>query len=147
MLDATVGENIDGDLQKELDLFADRAFERAISEASVRAFVSEERDGVTELAAKGAFLVALDPLYGSSNIETNITIGAIFRVLDALETRHDTRSADAAVLDDAALSARAGGALRIRDQRIKCPTLAGANLLMGGTARVRRISTFVGSPR
>ena len=80
---ATVGVNPDGDAQKKLDLFADEAFARGLSEVSVRALVSEEREGVTPLSSDGRYLVALDPLDGSSNIEVNVTIGTVFSVLDA----------------------------------------------------------------
>jgi fructose-1,6-bisphosphatase I len=82
-LGATVGVNSDGDAQKELDLFADRAFEQGLRESSVRALASEERGSITPMAADGKFLVALDPLDGSSNIEVNITMGTVFSVLDA----------------------------------------------------------------
>ena len=82
-LHAPVGSNSDGDVQKALDILADETFERAFRTAGVRAFVSEEREGVTPLDPEGAFLVALDPLDGSSNIETNITVGTIFGVMDA----------------------------------------------------------------
>lgn len=82
-LGAAVGVNSDGDSQKELDLFADDAFERGLRETSVRALASEERAGIAPIAADGRFLVALDPLDGSSNIDVNMTIGTIFSVLDA----------------------------------------------------------------
>ena len=82
-LHAPVGSNSDGDVQKAHDILADETFERAFRRAGVRAFVSEEREGMTPLDPDGAFLVALDPLDGSSNIETNITVGTIFGVLDA----------------------------------------------------------------
>jgi fructose-1,6-bisphosphatase I len=82
-LGAEVGVNSDGDAQKALDLFADAAFERGLQECSVRALASEERDAITPLVADGDYLVALDPLDGSSNIDVNITIGAIFSVLAA----------------------------------------------------------------
>jgi fructose-1,6-bisphosphatase I len=82
-LGAAVGVNSDGDTQKALDIFADRAFEEGLREVSVRALASEERDVVTQMAEAGRFLVAVDPLDGSSNIEINITIGTVFSVLDA----------------------------------------------------------------
>ena len=92
-LGAAVGVNSDGEAQKHLDLYADRAFEQALSGASVRALASEERADVTPLKPDGKFLVALDPLDGSSNIEINITIGTIFSVLDAPATP-DVSAAD-----------------------------------------------------
>ena len=85
-LAAAVGVNTDGDTQKRLDLFADHAFEQGLLEAPVRALASEERDRIAPLAREGKFLVALDPIDGSSNIDVNITIGSVFSVLDAPAT-------------------------------------------------------------
>ena len=75
--------NPDGDAQKALDLFADKAFEQGLRGCGVRALVSEKRDAPTILDPEGELLVALDPLDGSSNIDANISIGSIFSVLDA----------------------------------------------------------------
>ncbi len=71
---------------KALDLFADEAFERRC--ATPRCARSPPRSATTStpLDADGKFLVALDPLDGSSNIDVNITIGTIFSVLDAPAT-------------------------------------------------------------
>ncbi|MDE3176714.1 MAG: class 1 fructose-bisphosphatase [Pseudomonadota bacterium] len=85
-LGASVGVNSDGDTQKALDLFADHAFEQGLRECSVRALASEERDAITPMRADGAYLVAIDPLDGSSNIDVNITLGTIFSVLAPPET-------------------------------------------------------------
>ncbi len=82
-LGAPVGVNSDGDTQKRIDVLADLMFEKALRGASVRAFASEERDSVTTLSPQGAFLVAVDPLDGSSNIDINVTVGAVFSVLPA----------------------------------------------------------------
>ena len=82
-LGASVGVNSDGDTQKALDIFADHAFEQGLRESSVRALASEERDAITPISADGDYLVAIDPLDGSSNIDVNITIGTIFSVLPA----------------------------------------------------------------
>jgi fructose-1,6-bisphosphatase I len=78
-----VGPAHDGVAQTALDVFADDVFVNGLGDASVRAVVSEERERPIALDAGGAFLVAIDPLDGSNNIETNITIGTIFSVLDA----------------------------------------------------------------
>jgi fructose-1,6-bisphosphatase I len=82
-LGASVGVNSDGDTQKALDLFADDAFEKGLKDCSVRALASEERDDITQLSLDGRFLVAVDPLDGSSNIDINLTIGTVVSVLDA----------------------------------------------------------------
>ena len=82
-LGAAVGVNTDGDTQKALDLFADAAFEKGLADCSVRAYASEEREGIAQLSPGGRFLVAVDPLDGSSNIDINMTIGTVVSVLDA----------------------------------------------------------------
>jgi len=79
--------NADGDIQKALDVVADRQFTVALGQAGVRALVSEERDQPLDLDADGRFLVAIDPLDGSSNIDTNVSIGTIFSITDAPEGR------------------------------------------------------------
>jgi fructose-1,6-bisphosphatase I len=82
-LGAAVGINTDGDTQKALDVFADEAFEKGLADCSVRALASEERDDVTPMNPAGKYLVAIDPLDGSSNIDINMTIGTVVSVLDA----------------------------------------------------------------
>ena len=44
---------------------------------------SEERDDAMEMNAAGTLAVAIDPLDGSSNIETNCPMGTIFSILPA----------------------------------------------------------------
>jgi fructose-1,6-bisphosphatase I len=81
--ESAVGPAHDGVAQTALDVFADDAFVNGLAGASVRAVLSEERDRPIAQDADGAFLVAIDPLDGSNNIDANITIGTIFSVLDA----------------------------------------------------------------
>ena len=75
------GKNADGDVQKALDVAADELVEEALRSASVSVYLSEERDGAVILSDEGNLLVACDPLDGSSNIDTNLTVGTIFSVL------------------------------------------------------------------
>lgn len=77
-----VGENTGGDQQKALDVIADEAFEKALGPAGVKYYASEEQEGVLTLG-DGAFALAIDPLDGSSNIDVNVSIGAIFSIFDA----------------------------------------------------------------
>ena len=49
----------------------------------VAAYLSEERDDVVTLHDAGDVIVASDPLDGSSNIDTNASIGTIFSILPA----------------------------------------------------------------
>jgi fructose-1,6-bisphosphatase I len=82
-LSEVVGANSDGDAQKALDVHADEVFVDALRSASVRGVASEEREAPVWLDPEGAFLVAIDPLDGSSNIETNVTVGSLLAILDA----------------------------------------------------------------
>ena len=84
-LGAEVGPSGGGDVQRALDVFTDAAIEQAMRGASVRGLVSEEREAPTLIDADGKFLVATDPLDGSSNLDVNVTVGSIFSVYDAPE--------------------------------------------------------------
>jgi fructose-1,6-bisphosphatase I len=75
--------NNDGDSQKALDVLADEHFIEALRGAGVVALVSEERAKPELLDPEGNLLIAIDPLDGSSNIDTNVSIGTIFSVLPA----------------------------------------------------------------
>lgn len=76
-----VGENTDGDAQKSLDVEADILFTEALRKAPVCLVGSEEAEHPVALNADGLVAVAIDPLDGSSNIETNATVGTIFSIL------------------------------------------------------------------
>lgn len=84
---ATGSDNADGDTQKALDVLADRQFSAGLKGSGVRAIASEELDDPLEIDASGSILVAIDPLDGSSNIDTNVSIGTIFSLLPAEQGR------------------------------------------------------------
>jgi fructose-1,6-bisphosphatase I len=75
--------NADGDTQKALDVVCDDLVSAALAKAGVAVYLSEEQDEPVSLAADGKVIVACDPLDGSSNIDTNISIGTIFSILPA----------------------------------------------------------------
>jgi fructose-1,6-bisphosphatase I len=77
------GDHGAGDVQKELDLIANGMLLSALRETPVAALASEELDGAMPLYAGAPLLVAIDPLDGSSNIDTNVSVGTIFSVLPA----------------------------------------------------------------
>ena len=79
--DSAGSENADGDLQAPLDILAHNIFEAALSQLPVSFLASEERADLLGIDPRAAYGVAIDPLDGSSNIETNMSIGTIFSVL------------------------------------------------------------------
>ena len=72
-----------GDFQTELDILANAHLIDALRAAPVAAVASEELDVPVELDPDAPILVALDPLDGSSNIDTNVSVGTIFSLLPA----------------------------------------------------------------
>ncbi|OYR30951.1 class 1 fructose-bisphosphatase [Brucella pseudogrignonensis] len=73
--------NPSGEVQKPLDVFADDAFRAAAIQSPVRVYGTEERAEPIDLGGLGKLALAIDPLDGSSNIETNISVGTIFSLL------------------------------------------------------------------
>lgn len=72
-----------GDFQTELDVRANAHLVDALGSAPVAAVASEELDVPVALAPDAPLIVALDPLDGSSNIDTNVSVGTIFSLLPA----------------------------------------------------------------
>ncbi len=77
--------NVQGEDQKKLDAYAHREFIKALRNGGqCCAIVSEEAEEIitfdSPLSNRGKYVVALDPLDGSSNIEVNVSIGTIFAV-------------------------------------------------------------------
>jgi fructose-1,6-bisphosphatase I len=92
-LDAVVGSNADGDAQKELDLRADKLFLAELCAAPVAVYASEESPTPVVLRPGAPLAVAIDPLDGSSNIDTNLSIGTIFGILPVPPTAVDPLAA------------------------------------------------------
>ena len=74
-------DKVGGDFQTELDILANTHLIDALRTAPVAAVASEELDVPVELDPGAPLIVALDPLDGSSNIDTNESIGTIFSLL------------------------------------------------------------------
>jgi fructose-1,6-bisphosphatase I len=72
---------IGGDFQTALDVLANERLIDALRGAPVAAVASEELDVPIELNPGTPLIVALDPLDGSSNIDTNVSVGTIFSLL------------------------------------------------------------------
>jgi fructose-1,6-bisphosphatase I len=82
-LSALVGDSGDGDGQKALDVITNDLLRDALATSPVAAFASEESDEVEILDLHAKLAVALDPLDGSSNIDTLAPVGTIFSILPA----------------------------------------------------------------
>lgn len=80
-LGAEHGDNVDGDTQMALDLIANDLIIEAMHEAPVACLVSEELEGPIPFKKDAPLYVATDPLDGSSNIDTNVSVGTIFSLL------------------------------------------------------------------
>jgi fructose-1,6-bisphosphatase I/sedoheptulose-1,7-bisphosphatase len=79
--------NVQGERQMNLDVLADDIFRRTLERGgTLEALASEEREHAYPVPAeypRGQYLLAVDPLDGSSNIEVNAPVGSIFSVLRA----------------------------------------------------------------
>ena len=84
LMGSTLDENIQGEVQKELDVVANELIKDILLESGfVKAISSEEEDTSVAGEDDGNFLVSFDPLDGSSNIEINSLIGTIFSIHEA----------------------------------------------------------------
>ena len=85
MLAGITGEgetlNSDGDIQKDLDVQADRIIRGALADISIAAILSEEANEIEIRDQTSAVSIAFDPLDGSSNINTNMSVGTIFSIV------------------------------------------------------------------
>jgi fructose-1,6-bisphosphatase I len=89
-LGAEHGSNVDGDVQKELDIRANDLIIEELRSAPVAWVASEELDNPIELNKGAPMYVAIDPLDGSSNIDTNVSVGTIFSVMPMKCDKGDT---------------------------------------------------------
>ena len=75
------GAGAGGDVPKDLDLHADALLLQAIRTAPVALYASEELEHPIVVNRTAPLALASDPLDGSSNIDTNVSIGTIFSIL------------------------------------------------------------------
>lgn len=85
ILGETGETNVQGERVKKLDVYANDQFIAALKAGGeVCAIASEENDDIipidTEISKNARYVVAIDPLDGSSNIDVNVSIGTIFSV-------------------------------------------------------------------
>ncbi|WP_420153522.1 class 1 fructose-bisphosphatase [Siphonobacter sp.] len=78
----TATDNVQGEMQQKLDWIAHVRFIRAlVNGGEVCGIISEEEAGIIDTGnPEGKYVIAMDPLDGSSNIDANVAIGTIFSV-------------------------------------------------------------------
>ncbi|MCX7112063.1 MAG: class 1 fructose-bisphosphatase [Proteobacteria bacterium] len=80
-------ENIQGEVQKKLDVITNNIFIKALEwTGHLAALASEENDEIIQIPQafpKGNYLVCFDPLDGSANVDLNMSVGTIFSILRA----------------------------------------------------------------
>jgi fructose-1,6-bisphosphatase I len=89
VLGSADSENIQGEVQKKLDLLSNEILLEANEWGGhLAAMASEEMKTIHQIPnryPKGEYMLLFDPLDGSSNIDVNVSIGTIFSVLRAPE--------------------------------------------------------------
>ena len=79
ILGASGAENVQGEVQQKLELFAN---EKLKARDIVAGIASEEEDEIVvfEGCEHAKYVVLMDPLDGSSNIDVNVSVGTIFSI-------------------------------------------------------------------
>jgi len=74
-------QNSTGDTQLKLDIISDKVIENNFKELkSVKQIVSEEQEHIVDICDKGEYLIAYDPLDGSSLVDVNLSVGSIYGI-------------------------------------------------------------------
>lgn len=95
-IDGNLGQsgtiNSQGEDQKPLDILANEVFVRScVGNSRVATIVSEEVEDVIKVSqpSEGDFLIAFDPLDGSSNLDVDLSVGSIFAIAKVKEAKAD----------------------------------------------------------
>jgi len=98
VLGSAESENVQGEVQKKLDIIANEVLIEANEWGGhLAAMASEEMDSiylVPNRYPQGEYLLLFDPLDGSSNIDVNVSIGTIFSVLKKPEGERGVQESD-----------------------------------------------------
>ena len=87
--------NIQGESQQKLDVYADEVFISSLLSSGECCGVATEENqneivfAENTFAANGKYIVCIDPLDGSSNIDYNVSVGSIFSIYRRLTPRGD----------------------------------------------------------
>ncbi|MGD0582923.1 MAG: class 1 fructose-bisphosphatase [Bacteroidales bacterium] len=84
--------NVQGENQQKLDNYADEIFISALQASGQCCGIATEENQneivfMDKLAKKGKYIVCMDPLDGSSNIDYNVSVGSIFSIYRRLTSR------------------------------------------------------------
>ena len=84
--------NIQGENQQKLDVFSDKVFIDALRASGECCGVATEENQneivfTDKFARKGKYVVCMDPLDGSSNIDYNVSVGSIFSIYRRITPR------------------------------------------------------------
>lgn len=98
ILGVTNKTNSSNETQQKLDVFANEAFKNALLNRNIICgFASEEEDSFIPVLdqnneATNSYVVLVDPLDGSSNIDTNVSVGTIFSIYKRVTEKGTTVS-------------------------------------------------------
>ncbi len=96
---ASGAKNVHGETVQKLDEYADDVIVEVVGKGgSVCGIVSEESERITtipETYEAGPYVIAIDPLDGSSNIDVNISVGTIFSIHRKRSAGRDAQDSDA----------------------------------------------------
>jgi len=90
-------ENVQGEQQQKLDVVADEIFIEVVRKSRLFASAaSEENENIIKFqnTPQAPFVIAFDPLDGSSNIDVNVSIGTIFSVYKRPDDSSETSEKD-----------------------------------------------------
>ncbi len=95
-------ENIHGERQARLDLYANAVFTRALIHNGGICIIGSEEESdpiaVRQPELRGKYVITIDPLDGSSNIDYNASIGTIFGIYRKISSPGTEKSANLADL-------------------------------------------------
>jgi len=81
--EASDNQNPTGDTQLKLDIASDIVIEKLFEKIpSIKQIVSEEKDEIHNINKDGKYLIAYDPLDGSSLVDVNLSVGSIFGIYE-----------------------------------------------------------------
>lgn len=76
-------QNHTGDTQLKFDILSDKIIEKTLSKCpKIKALISEEKEEMLIINEEAEFIVAYDPLDGSSLMDVNFAIGSIFAIYE-----------------------------------------------------------------